>query len=251
MMRRMRLLLIAALTIAVALSAIGCSASSGDSGDTADSSQAQGDTSGDVASTPTTDEDLAAALEAEYGTAEWYPSVQWIGFDQVLLARVIRVETDLEMSDYELAGEIASAVASVLHTDEAANIQVISGDGFGSVGQSWGSEMGEVYDLPPAPTSAEELKSWIDTVYGESGEDWYAYVKSFAVSDSEPGWAGTTVVVIETDLPDRSDESLALGDRIAEAVTSTGQTISDSYVMKMASGEQLRSGDLPVLSLSY
>jgi hypothetical protein len=246
MSRTQRLLLTVGLAIVLALTMTACSSGSGESSES--TSETPEETQ---SSAPTTDEDLAAALEAEYGSAEWYPRVQWIGFDQVLLAPVIRVETDLEMSEFSVAGDIASAVASIVETEEAVNIQVVTGDGSSSTGQSWGSEMGEAMDLPPAPTSAEELQSWIDTVYGESGEDWQAQVKSFSVSDSEGGWQGTTVVVIETDLPDNSEESLALARRMGEAVTSTGQTITTSYVVKMGSGEQIMSGDLPSVNLSY
>jgi hypothetical protein len=246
-----RLLLAISLALAIALTMTACSSSSDESEEPAEETSAE-ETSGDAQSTGTTsDEDLAAALEAEYGTAEWYPRVQWIGADQVLLARVIRVETDLEMGESGVASEIGNAVASIVESEEAVNIQVVSADGTASTGQSWGSEMGDVMDLPPAPASAEELQSWIDTVYGESGEEWYAQVKSFGVSDSESGWQGTTVVVIETDLSDRSEESLALARRMGEAVTSSGQTVSQSYVVKMGSGEQLLSGDLPSVSLSY
>jgi hypothetical protein len=256
MTRSLRLLLTIALALAIALAMTACSSPSDESQEPAEETSADetsaDETSGEAQGAgPTSDEDLSAALEAEYGTTEWYPRVQSIGADQVLLARVIRVETDLEMGESSAASEIANAVASIVESEEAVNIQVVSADGTASTGQSWGSEMGDVMDLPPAPTSAEELQSWIDTVYGESGEDWYSRVESFGVSDSESGWQGMTVVVIETDLSDRSEESLVLARRMGEAVTSSGQTISQSYVVKMGTGEQLLSGDLPSVSLSY
>jgi hypothetical protein len=246
MLRTVRLVLAATLAIALALTMTACSSGSGEPTEDTSESSEEAETSA-----PMDDENLAAAFEAEYGSEEWYSRVQWIGFDQVLLARVLRVETDLEISESSIAGEIGNAVATLVESEEAVNIQVLSAGGSSSTGQSWGSEMGEVMDLPPAPTSAEELQSWIDTVYGESGEDWYGHVKSFSVSDSEGGWQGTTVVVIETDLPDNSEESLALGRRMGEAVTSTGQTITTNYVVKMGSGEQIMSGDLPTVNLSY
>jgi hypothetical protein len=247
MMRGSRTLLALALAVAIALLAVACTSSSEEPQEAAESET----TSEAAPAGPMSDEDLAAALEAEYGSTEWFPRVQWIGADQVLLARVIRVETDLDMNDYDLAGEIGNAVASIVQSEEAVNIQVISADGSSSTGQSWGSAMGDVMDLPPAPTSAEELQSWIDTVYGDSGEDWYGHVKSLGVSDSESGWQGTSLIVVETDLAERSDEAYALANLMGQAVTSSGQTISQSYLVKMGSGEQLVSGDLPSVSLSY
>lgn len=247
MVRHLRVVLMSLIAVMVVFAATACSGGSNDvTGSTTSDAGQEGQTSGSVDYG-----NLGALLEDEYGSAEWYPHVQWVGTDQVLLARVVRVETDLGMEDYGTLGEIANAIADILQSEDVVNIQVFSADGNAASGQSWGSEMGEVMDLPPAPTTAEELQSWIDTVYGACGEDWYGHIDSFSVSDTEAGWSGTTVIVVETDLPEQSDETSALARRIGQAVTSTGQTIADSYVVYTASGEHLTSGGLPSINLMY
>lgn len=248
MTRTIRLLLALALVLAMASMLVGCAES-----ETVAENEATETTTEEAATDePMNDDDLRAALEAEYGDAAWYPNIMWIGTDQVLLANVTRVETDLgnEGTDYDTAVEISDAVWAVLDSD-VINVRIVSGDGMQLSASGSGSPMSEAMDLPPAPTTVDELTAWIDEVYGDSGEDWYEHLEGFEVSDSEGGWQGTTVIVINSDLEGRDAVTSELGSTMAAAVASSEQTMAESFVLLLGSGEQLMSGDLPVSTLSY
>lgn len=248
MMRTIRLLLALTLLLAMTSTLTAC----GDS-ETADETTTTEAASDDaIADEPMSDEDLRAALEEQYGDATWYPNIMWIGTDQVLLANITRVETDLgtEGTDYDTAVEISDALWDVLESD-VINIRIIAADGLQLLGGGTGSPMSEAMDLPAPPTSADELQAWVDEVYGDSGEDWYMHLKGIEISDSESGYDGTSVVVLRTDLNDRESETYDQAVTMAQAVTSSGQTMADSWVAYMGSGEHLSSGGLMDAGLSY
>jgi hypothetical protein len=202
---------------------------------------------------PSTPQDLTAAFEAEYGSEDWYAHVQGVRTEQILLAEVTRVDTDLAPGDPtagEIAGQMSGAMASIA-TADVLNVAVADAEGNFITSTGWGSAFEEAVDAPPTPTSAEAIKPWLDEVFGTSGEEWYAHVESVGVSDDVAGWSGTTMIVVNTDFAERSPEANAAATTIGQAVALSGQTISDNYAVFTASGEHILSGGVPAASWLY
>jgi hypothetical protein len=247
----LRQLLLTALALLLSVAVLGCSSSTTEE---PTSGESQAATQGDAQAAPLTSEDIAAAFEAEYGSEEWFSHVQWVGTDQILLAEVTRIDTDLALGDSnanEVANQISDAMMTIVGAQDVVNIAVADAEGAFITTNGWGSAFEDTYDVPRPPTSAEEIKAWIDEAFSASGEEWHAHVKSVDISDDVGGWSGTTMIVVNTDFPERSPEAQTAGTTVGQAIALSGQTVSDKYAIFTASGEHILSGGIPPASWSY
>lgn len=248
----------------LALAATGC----GGSG-----SKSSGGSSSDTNSSkaPKNLKSLETALEKANSDEDWWKHVTSIEQGTELGSPVIIVRTDIRSSDsdsFGLINKIAEAVAD-LDPAFAPNVEVfglIEIDGkdrpapMGGSGSS-GVMMTEKFDLPPAPQTVSELKTWLDKVYGEGGivklgpeETWFKSIKSIRMEQS-PAGDGTSALVIRTTIPptdrDQPIQQIAL---MQKAIQSSGCPAaveywwygSDNYSGLTSLGSMVLGGGAPL-----
>ncbi len=195
---------------------LGCSSGGGTPSDVA----SPGTTGGSVASDEIGDLDaLKAHLAEKYADTEWYPHITDLTVENQLGASVIVGTMDLTLTDepsMKLAGDANNAISNAQPT--FATNSSMRGTGTGFIGAGWGQKTAvEALNLPAAPTDAAGMKSWIDEVFGDSGEPWVAAITSVSGTGS--------TLLIKTNLP-YNPETPLIGQRISSAVALSGQTFA-------------------------
>jgi hypothetical protein len=253
----MKRLLIAALALSLALSLTlaGCG---GTGGTPAADSGAGAETGADGAGSASygggaiaSVDDLRAALERDHADAEWYPDIAGITLETYLGAPVLtfRVPWSDAAGDFEAQNRKQSALADALGAYDitiAPNYALITADGSltpiggGGVGVRL---MQEAFDLPPAPQTAEEIRAWLETVYGPGGlvplgpdESWYGSITSIGMGDYGSG--ANDVLMVTVNAPGGSvDISLA-----AIALRTTGSPLLGNYSIQTDDGSGSLAG---------
>ncbi len=242
-----------ALTLVLSLTACGGGGeATGDGGATGSGSTDAGASGGSSASSGgsssgiATAEDFKAFLDDEHSDAEWYGDVTDVTEETMLGAPmlVIHVGWTSFPDDYDEMNRKTMAISDlVLETtqDVAPNVVLQLADGAiqdvggsGVVGVV--ASMDEAFDLPPAPTTADEVAQWLETVYGPGGlvtlgssETWYAAIQSIGmetVADDE-------VLVVSTSAPSMSSLDASL---LEKALLSTGSPLLENYSIRAADG---------------
>lgn len=239
-MRRFSLVLLVLLTLLLS----GCGAD-----DTASNDESSGgDTSYSI-------DNLRDDLASEYGDAGWYGAVTDLQVEQRMFADVLIVGTNLPASDagiYETALAIGDALAALDSYRVAPNIEILDGKGAHLASYGNGTAATEHFELPASPTTAEQIGPWIDEVFGDSGDAWYASIQTVELSTSLPGWS-SPIIVVHTDLPggDAREISQQQTRYIGYAIDLSGQTVAPNFAVMDADGEQLIAGGIPVMPYVY
>jgi len=232
------------LALALALTVTGCG------GDTTSGGASGGsDTGGSV--TPSSDaitsiEDLKAALERDHADAEWYPDVTDITLETYLGAPVLvfRVPWNSPDADFEAQNRKQAALSEALtayDVEVAPNFALMDANGtitsLGGGGVDV-SMLNEVFDLPPAPQTAEEVRSWLAAVYGPGGivalgpdETWYDAIVSIEMGDYGSG--AKDILMVKTTAPSGMSTDASL---IALALQTTGSPLLADYSIITADG---------------
>ncbi len=213
-----RRILALALAVLVVATVVGCASGSGGASSDTTKPAASGSESG--ASTEIGDlEALKTYLAEKYADTEWYPHITDLSVEKQLGANVIVGTMDLELTDeasMNMANDANTAISNAQPT--FATNSVMQGTGPGYMSQGWGQKTAaEALGLPAPPTDAAGMKTWIDTVFGDSGEPWVAAITSVSGSGS--------TLLIKTNLP-YNTETTAIGQRISSAVALSGQTFA-------------------------
>lgn len=243
----MKRLLISALSLtlllALALPTAGCG------GETTGGEPDGGSTTGGSATSEdaiTSIEDLKAALERDHADAEWLPDVTDITLETYLGAPVLALHVPWNGPDvdYEAQNRKQSALSDALATYDvmvAPNFALrdangaITSIGGGGVGVGL---MNEVFDLPPAPQTAEEIRSWLTAVYGPGGlvalganETWYDTIVSIEMGDYGSG--ANDILMVTTSAPTGTSTDASL---IVMALQTTGSPLLVNYAITAADG---------------
>lgn len=243
-----RLLLISlALVFAMSLTACGGSDNPADGGGPATpGNPAPSASSGDAADSGiATVEDVKAFFAEEHADAEWYADVTDVTLETMLGAPVLAIHVAWTSvpDDFDAMNRKTMAISDVLSTTEqsvAPNVVLLLADG--TVTELYGSggtgiaQMAEAFDLPPAPTTAEGVADWLETVYGPGGlvklgedETWYSAIQSIGMETV----AGDETLVVTTSAPSYQSRDASLLDR---ALLSTGSPLLESYSIRTADG---------------
>ena len=135
------------------------------------------------------------------------------------------------------------ALGDLLSTTEqsaAPNVVLLLADG--TVSDLYGSggtgivEMAEAFDLPPAPTTAEGVAEWLETVYGPGGlvklgdgETWYASIESVGMETV----VGDETLMVSTSAPSLQSLDASL---VQRALMSTGSPLLENYSIRAVGG---------------
>ncbi len=243
-----RLLLISlALVLAMSLTACGGSDNPADDGGPATPGDpAPSTSSGDAADSGiATVEDVKAFFAEEHADAEWYADVTDVTLETMLGAPVLAIHVAWTSvpDDFDAMNRKTMAISDVLSTTEqsvAPNVVLLLADG--TVTELYGSggtgiaQMAEAFDLPPAPTTAEGVADWLETVYGPGGlvklgedETWYSAIQSIGMETV----AGDETLVVTTSAASYQSRDASLLDR---ALLSTGSPLLESYSIRTADG---------------
>lgn len=243
-----RLLLISlALVLATSLTACGGSDNPADGGGPATPGDpAPSASSGDAADSGiATVEDVKAFFAEEHADAEWYADVTDVTLETMLGAPVLAIHVAWTSvpDDFDAMNRKTMAISDVLSTTEqsvAPNVVLLLADG--TVTELYGSggtgiaQMVEAFDLPPAPTTAEGVADWLETVYGPGGlvklgedETWYSAIQSIGMETV----AGDETLVVTTSAASYQSRDASLLDR---ALLSTGSPLLESYSIRTADG---------------
>ncbi len=240
----MKRVLMVALAFTLALTVAGCGgdgeSTQGGSDNTGASSASDSGSSAGLAGPA----DLKAAIDSDFADAEWYGDITDVTLETYLGAPVAVVHVGWSSSDgdYETANRKSTAINEALDTYEIAfapNTALVTADGvisrLGSSGGSNAAPMGDVYALPAAPTTADEVKAWLDSVYGPGGlitlgadETWYAAIT--AVTMGEYGLKAETTLTRE----DRTQQDL-----LNIALQTTGSPLLSAYGISGADGSYM------------
>ncbi len=197
---------------------------------------APGDTAAPAADITTVDQ-LKAALAAEHSTEAWYASITDITLETHLGAPVLVLQAtwDNLTTDYDTRSQVLDPAMEAINsydTPLAINIASRDVNGAFSATGGGGTDIGPLHELvalPPAPTTPDELSSWLATVFGPGGlvplgpeETWYSSITSIAMEDLGNG---SQLMVTTTLGPDdkTEQESLAL------AVRLTGSPLTEMW----------------------
>jgi hypothetical protein len=244
-MKRYLVMLVAfALAIALAIALAGCGGGSGGGTGGSSASDASGGSSDEAIATI---EDLQAALKADHGSEPWFGDITGMTLETFLGAPVLAIHTTYAMTDPDLTAqnERRDAIQAALGDYEitvAPNIAFVDKDGrIVPVGSGGGGvPMYEAFDLPPAPTTAEGVRQWLEQVYGPNGlvklgpdETWYASIRSIEYKD--PGWGTGMHLTVTSDLPTFNSTQ---GSLLEIALRTTGSPLIANYqiVVKDGSG---------------
>jgi len=127
----------------------------------------------------------------------------------VLLLHVTWDDTD---TDYQGKSDRTQAMRAALEgydTPLRTNVATIDGSGHlfgaGSTSEFGAMPMAARFDLPPAPTTPDELTAWLAAVYGPGGlatlgpdETWYAAIQSIGPGPDSPLTVTTTLAADDT-----------------------------------------------------
>lgn len=243
-----RLLLVSlALVLATSLTACGGSDNPADGGGPATPGDpAASASSGEAAEDGiATVEDVKAFFAEEHADAEWYADVIDVTLETMLGAPVLAIHVAWTSvpDDFDAMNRKTMAISDVLSTTEqsvAPNVVLLLADG--TVTELYGSggtgiaQMAEAFDLPPAPTTAEGVADWLETVYGPGGlvklgdgETWYSAIQSIGMETV----AGDETLVVTTSAASYQSRDASLLDR---ALLSTGSPLLESYSIRTADG---------------
>ncbi len=247
----MKRLLLVSLALVLALSLTACggggTAPGGDTGSSPDSAGSAGGASGGTATDDgiATVEDLKALLAEEHADAEWYADVTDVTVETMLGAPVLAFHMTWSSTsgDFDALNSKTMALGDLMGSLEqsvAPNVVLVYTDD--TVGDLYGSGgpgiamMADAFALPPAPTTAEGVAEWLETVYGPGGlvelgpdETWYAAIESITMQSL---YGGQTLVV-ETSAPSIQSLDASLVNR---ALMSTGSPLLESYEIRAADG---------------
>lgn len=232
------------LLLALALTVTGCG-SDATSGEASRGS----DTGGSV--TPSSDaitsiEDLKVALERDHADAEWYPDITDITLETYLGAPVLvfRVPWNSPDADFEAQNRKQAALSEALtayDVEVAPNFALMDANGTITSLGGGGVDVGmlnEVFDLPPAPQTAEEVRSWLAAVYGPGGivtlgpdETWYDAIVSIEMGDHGSGT--NDILMVTTSAPTGTSTDASL---IVLALQTTGSPLMGNYSITAADG---------------
>jgi hypothetical protein len=102
---------------------------------------------------------------------------------------------------------------------------------------SGGTPMSEAFDLPPAPETAEELRAWMQSVYGEGGmielgadETWYGSITGYSYEIPE-GMTEALLVVRTSMTKDDIDAEDMQYYRLQRAIQATGSPLLSFYAV--------------------
>lgn len=242
-----RLLLISlALVLAMSLTACGGGDTADDAGTTTPGDPAPSASSGDATDDGiATVEDVKAFFAEEHADAEWYADVTDVTLETMLGAPVLAIHVAWTSvpDDFDAMNRKTMALGDLLSTTEqsvAPNVVLLLADG--TVTDLYGSggtgvvEMAEAFDLPPAPTTAEEVSQWLETVYGPGGlvklgedETWHSAIQSIGMETVD----GDETLVVTTSALSYQSRDASLLDR---ALLSTGSPLLESYSIRTADG---------------
>jgi len=238
----MKRFLIVVLAFALALTVAGCGGNTEGGGDStgASSGSSGGSSSAEIASPA----DLRAAIDRDYSDAEWYGDVTDVTLETYLGApvAVVHVAWDSTDGDWEVRNRKVDALNNALGEYEIAfapNVALVSADGaiskMNSSGQFDAAPMESVYTLPAAPTTADEVKAWLDSVYGPGGlialganETWYGSIDSVQMEDG--------VLRVETKL---TEAETTQRDLLNFALQTTGSPLLSAYGISGTDGSYL------------
>lgn len=245
----MKRLLLISLALVLAISLTACSeGEKPDSGSPVPSEPvASGGASGGTAADDgiATVEDLKALLAEEHADAEWYADITGVTAETMLGAPVLALHVtwsstsgDFDAMDRktmalgDLMSDLEQSVAPnvvLVYADET--VSDLSGSGGPGIAM-----MAEAFALPPAPTTAEGVTKWLETVYGPGGlvklgddETWYAAIESISVQTLYGG----EMLVVETSAPSIQSLDASLVNR---ALMSTGSPLLEGYEIRAADG---------------
>ncbi len=207
--------------------------------------------------TITTTEDLQAAIDANFADESWYANITSAAIEQQLLTPVAVITIDLASDAsgpaYDIAREIPVALSPLLE-DSIPNIAILSGpSGLQMAGSGSGQSLEQTdLGLPSAPTNAEELEAWLDEVFAESGEAWYAHVTGAEYVERLSGY-DVAGLIVHTDLTGSGSDAVNQQPTtlIRMAIAMSGQTFVEKVSVVNSSGENLSSGSLPPVVLMY
>lgn len=245
-MKRLPLILLA-LVLALSLTACG-GGEKQDSGSVAPGEPAASGGSGDDSTADdgiATVDDFKALLAGGHADAEWYADVTDVTLETMLGAPVLAIHVAWSgvPDDYDAMDRKTMALGDLMSTTQqsiAPNVVLLHADGtvtelFGSGGTGI-ADMTEAFDLPPAPTTAEEVAQWLETVYGPGGlvtlgpdETWYAAIESIRMESA----AGGKTLVVTTRAPSLQSLDASLLDR---ALLSSGSPLLENYGIRAADG---------------
>lgn len=241
----MKRLLIAMLACTLALTVAGCGGGGGSTdGETAGGGSSDGGSGGESSTGIASAADLKAAIDADYADAEWYGDVTDVTLETYLGApvAVVHVAWTSTDSDYEARNRKQNALNEAMSTYDvtfAPNTALVSADGaisrLNSSGQFGAAPMETVYSLPAAPATAEELTTWLASVYGPGGlitlganETWYGAIDSIEMEDG--------VLTVETKL---TRDNLTQRDLLNLALQTSGSPLLSSYGIRGTDGSYM------------
>ncbi|MRS12836.1 MAG: hypothetical protein EG823_07165 [Actinobacteria bacterium] len=233
------------LALALMLGLTACDTGGGSASDRGSTGRTSGGSSSDDAIT--TVGDLKAALADQYGDTDWYPDITSITQETFLGADVLAFHvtwyapdadwtvdndkvTQLQSALFELSPEVSPNLVMINAIGEVTSLA-----GF-SVNDA--TLMSEVFDLPPAPTTAEEFEAWLDAVYGPDGlvklgpnEIWYGAIQSLTVEDLGYGTGPELVIRTTIGGTDRTQQTL-----LQLAIGTTGSPLLRDVTLFYADG---------------
>ncbi|MBN2848838.1 MAG: hypothetical protein JXP72_10405 [Coriobacteriia bacterium] len=219
----------------------GSTAAPGDTGGSTSSGSSSGGTSDGIA----TVEDLKAFLAEGHADAEWYPDITDITTETMLGAPVLAIHVAWTSvpDDFDAMNRKTMAISDLISNTEqsiAPNVALLLADGtvtdlFASGGAGIAT-MDQAFDLPPAPTTAEEVSQWLEAVYGPGGlvtlgadETWYSAIQSIGMETI----ADDDTLVVTTSAPTFQSLDASL---LGKALLSTGSPLLESYSIRTADG---------------
>jgi hypothetical protein len=242
MKRSALIILSAALALALVASLTGCGADGSTGGD--GNGGSTGKDSGSSGEAITAIEDLQAALKADHGSEAWFADITGMTLETYLGAPVLAIHVTYSNSttDFETQNANRNALIDALAAYDikiAPNVALLDADG--NIAQAGsgdgGVPMAEAFDLPPAPTTPEGVKQWIDQVYGPGGliklgpdETWYAAVGEIEVDDP---WDQGDMLVVNTSLPTFKGGQ---GSLVEYAIYTTGSPLLQRYYIIVGDG---------------
>jgi hypothetical protein len=199
----------------------------------------------------TTPEEVRAAIDAKYAAETWYPRLTGIATDTGLGARVWMVDVDVTGIESDVAARsdtvdgIRSAVFDLVVADTV-NVVARYSDGtimYAGSTSSNGGQLAQIATVPAAPTTPDEVDTWLQAVYGPGGlaplgpnETWLASITSLGLIDD--GYGPT--LSVNTTLTGADVWQLTL---LQAALQSTGMLIPNAtinggnyYVSSMSGG---------------
>lgn len=243
-MRRMRFIPLFLAFATALMMAAACAGGSTGSGTGSPSTS-----SGDEYRVIESPEGLNAALERDNPGADWLGDITDVTLETYLGAPVLVIHTNwrlINVSDqavYDDANRKRGAIAEALDAydsfDPAPNVCLLDGDKtLQLLGARGGKTMAEAFALPPAPTTADEMKSWLAKVYGPGGlvklgpdEDWYDAIESMTMGSD---YSGAPQLIVTTSLPSwHGDVRASL---IQTALATTGSKLLENYWISAKDG---------------